>query len=56
MRDDEIEEFLVWQKELTDVDLIRAFRALKLIDRIRFELATREDGYGERIEAYLESF
>lgn len=56
MRDDEIIEFISWQSEMNESDLIHAFRALKLIERIRFEFVAGEEDHVERIKAYVDCF
>lgn len=51
MRDNELSEFLTWQEDLGTDDLIAAFRAIRALDQIRFELALRDEGFLERVEA-----
>lgn len=56
MQDDEIQEFMIWQSDIDHKEMIRAFRALKLIERIRFTLAVKEDGYVEEIATAIDAF
>ena len=48
---DETQEFLAWRNGFSmEDDGLEAFRALKALDTIRFELTTRTEGYLGRIE------
>ena len=48
--DDEVLEFLSWEEDLNSKDLLHAFRSIKKLERIKFEMITKSEGYMERIE------
>ena len=52
---DELTEFQQWSEsfDMRD-DGVAAFKAVKALDAIRFELATRSDGWVERVERMAE--
>ena len=56
MRDDNIGEFVRWRENLGDDDLLHAFRAIKALETVKFELTLREEGFLDQIEAAVERF
>lgn len=48
---DEFEKFIEWRKHFSmNDDGIAAYKALQALDEVRFEMATRGDGFLGRIE------
>lgn len=54
MQDDEIRDFIAWSEGFERDDMLHAFRAIKALERIRFELTMREEGFMDRIEEIAE--
>lgn len=56
MNTDETQDYLEWKRGFSwGDDGLHAFRAIKALEKIRFEIATREEGYVGRIKEIASS-